>query len=178
VSEKDFYSTRPVSVITFISSQCQRKTSVVQKSFSDTGRRWKLLQRRVVWSRSISLTLRGDESYYRDGSCEVEVFLWHWEEMKFITETGHVVQKSFYDTGRRWKLLQRRVVWSRNLSLTRPSPPSVIERLLHHMTRLCNKFHLLPVSEKDFYFTRPVSVVTFISSQCQRNTSTPHDPSL
>ena len=91
---------------------------VVQKSFSDTGRRWKLLQRRVVWSRSISLTLRGDESYYRDGSREVEVFLWHWEEMKFITETGHVVQKSFYDTGRRWKLLQRRVVWSRSLSLT------------------------------------------------------------
>ena len=72
----------------------------------------------VAWSRCLSLTLGGDESYYRDGSCGVEVFLWHWEEMKVITETGRVEQKSFSDTGRRWKLLQRRVVWSRSLSLT------------------------------------------------------------
>jgi hypothetical protein len=28
-----------------------------------------------VWSRSLSMTLGGDESYYRDGSCGVEVIL-------------------------------------------------------------------------------------------------------
>ena len=27
-----------------------------------------------MWSRSLSLTLGGDESYYRDGSCGVEVW--------------------------------------------------------------------------------------------------------
>ena len=32
-------------------------------------------QRRVVWSRWLSLNLGGDDSYYRDGSREVEVFL-------------------------------------------------------------------------------------------------------
>jgi hypothetical protein len=160
-----------------------------------------------VWSRSHSLTLGGDENYYRDGSCGVEVFLWHWEEMKVITETGLVVQKSFSDTERRWQLLQRWVVWNRNISLTLGgdasyyrdgscgvevflwhweemkvitekgpvSPPSVRERLLLHTTHLCNNFHLLPVSEKDFYSTRTISVIKFISSQCQRKTFIPHD---
>jgi hypothetical protein len=63
-----------------------------------------------MWSRRLSLNLGGDDSYYRDGSRGVEVFL--------------------------------------------------------------------PVSEKDFYSTRPVSVITCISSQCQRKTSIPHDPYL
>jgi hypothetical protein len=54
-----------------------------------------------VWSRRLSLTLGGDESYFRDGSRGVEVFLLHWEEMKVITEMGRVEYKCFSDTGRR-----------------------------------------------------------------------------
>jgi hypothetical protein len=88
-----------------------------------------------VWSRSISVTLGGDESYYRDPR---------------LCNNFHPLQvseKDFY--------------YTRSVSVI-----TLISSIpvLVHTTRLCNNFHLLQVSEKDFYSTRPVSVITFISS--------------